>query len=80
MNSFCTVVDAPISGKVCPLKNSPCVWVHRKTQECKYIEGKDVATNPTKLALLVGVAAPTDAEVQELRQAIQDAVKAELST
>ena len=79
MSKFCAVIEQPINGVTCPLSHSPCVWAHRLTKECKYTENQG-SLSPQQIAQLVGVSAPTDAEVQEVTERIRTFVKAELTS
>ena len=76
--TFCVVIEQNLRTSKCPVPQANCMWRNRVTNECKYDE-KLQGCDPTVLASIVSVPAPSYEELESIKAAIKEAVIKELS-
>jgi hypothetical protein len=74
--SHCVAIEREIAVSHCPLPDGACFWKHRLTGACRY-DPKAEHLSATDLAAYVGAPAPSEAEVETIKERIRKAVKAE---
>lgn len=66
---YCTVVEAHLSVKVCPLPKGSCYWQHRQSNECRFTE-KDIT--PDEFCALTSADPVTQEDLEEFRNRLRD--------
>jgi len=78
MTTYCIVAQSELIVSNCPLPKGACFWKHRLSGQCKYSEAATRLGVP-ELALHVGLPAPTETQVQALKESLLAAIKTELN-
>lgn len=75
--TFCAVIEKQIATPVCPLPDGHCMWKHRQSGRCTYVEDQP-ALSPNEYAAKVGLPQIDGALVNILKSSLIQRVKDEL--